>query len=36
MHRCGVCGANELIDYDEIDTGMCHDCQASLMNDGVV
>jgi len=28
MQKCGVCGVNELIDEDEIETGMCHDCMA--------
>ena len=35
MRKCQVCGVNELLDKDEIETGMCHDCMASLMNDGV-
>lgn len=32
---CQVCGVNELIDDDEIQTGMCRDCMSSLMSDGV-
>ncbi len=35
MQRGGVCGVNELIDKDEIETGMCYDCMASLMNNRV-
>jgi hypothetical protein len=32
---CQVCGVNELIDDDELETGMCRDCMSSLMSDGV-
>ena len=35
MLKCQVCGVNDLIEQDEIDTGMCRDCMASLMNNGV-
>jgi len=35
MVKCQVCGVNDLIDEDEINTGMCRDCMASLMNAGV-
>lgn len=35
MVKCQVCGVNELIEEDEINTGMCRDCMASLMNTGV-
>ena len=35
MRKCQVCGVNDLIDQNEIETGICCDCMASLMNDGV-
>jgi hypothetical protein len=28
---CEVCGVNELVDNDEIETGLCRDCMSSLM-----
>lgn len=31
--RCHICGINELIHEDELDTGICRDCQSSLMVD---
>ena len=31
--KCGICGINELLDDDEIDTGVCRDCQSSMLAD---
>jgi len=33
--KCQVCGVNELIEEDEIETGMCRDCMSALMSNGV-
>jgi len=33
MLNCQVCRVNELIEDDEIETGMCRDCQSSMLAD---
>lgn len=32
---CQICGVNELVEDDEIKTGMCRECMSSLMSSGV-
>jgi len=31
LHICQCCGVNELIEDDELKTGMCRDCMSNLM-----
>ena len=33
MPTCQVCGVNELVSDDEITTGICRDCQSSMLAD---
>jgi hypothetical protein len=32
---CQKCGINELLDDNEIETGICKECMINLMNNGV-
>jgi hypothetical protein len=33
MRICSICGVNKLVHSDEIDTGVCRDCQSSMLAD---